>query len=320
MKAPLGTITRRTFGRVCAASFWFTSRFLRADENEPLTWVSQTDAKAGLERRYRADAQILLFAIPVLHRKGVGDGSAAWREGTAGDSTTVRMLEFSGRSLPEHAAGLNRLGFIQELSRGTDSREMEAIYFGLMTSSPEETAAEARTALHSNAHEASYSAIEGHIGPAGIETAGARFMAPVRSSTEARNDLIERARQALAGARKKKAELPPSDGVPQPFLHALAGLLKQPGSTEAMYSYNGFLYRLQVSRSADPKAARAFVEQGLISGTAKVTRISGTASRVDGGRANEFRVWIEDGVPRPLPLRIEYQPRIFLRLTFEAVV
>jgi hypothetical protein len=33
----------------------------------------------------------------------------------------------------------------------------------------------------------------------------------------------------------------------------------------------------------------------------------------------QFRLWIEEGAPRPLPLRIEYQPKSFLRLTFEAV-
>jgi hypothetical protein len=33
----------------------------------------------------------------------------------------------------------------------------------------------------------------------------------------------------------------------------------------------------------------------------------------------EFRLWIEEGTARPLPLRIEYQPKPCLRLTFEAL-
>jgi hypothetical protein len=42
--------------------------------------------------------------------------------------------------------------------------------------------------------------------------------------------------------------------------------------------------------------------------------------RVDGGKPIEFRLWIEEGAAHPLPLRIEYQPKSYLRLTFEANV
>jgi hypothetical protein len=41
--------------------------------------------------------------------------------------------------------------------------------------------------------------------------------------------------------------------------------------------------------------------------------------REKGDKPIEFRMWIEDGAARPLPLRIEYQPKAYLRLTFEAL-
>ena len=318
MTASLRGLTRRNFGRICAIALLFGRRCLRAGEGPPLAWVAQPDPSTGLERRYRADAQVILLSIPLLRRQGVGDGAAIWRESTAVDGARVRLLEFSGRSEPERAAGLNRFGFVRELSRTADRERTESIYFGLMTASPEESAAEARRALHPTAKDALYSAVEGHIAAGIIETTGARFVAPARTSAADRNELIGRARQALSGAPKRKAEYHSVEEAPRPFLHALAGLLNRPGSSETQYAYNGRLYRLRVGRSQDPKAASYFREQRLIPPTAAVTRVSGTLRREEGGAPTEFRLWIEEGTPRPLPLRIEYQPKSYLRLTFEA--
>jgi len=317
--------TRRDFGRLCAAALFFRRLFLRAAGSAPLTWVAQPDASAGVERRYRADAQIVLLSIPVLHRANVGDGAAVWRESAAEDGAEVRLLEFTGRSAPERAAGLNRFGMVQELSRTVggpgaaagNGAGMEAIYFGLMTSSPEVSAAEARKALHSNAKEVWFSAIEGRIGAGSIETAGARFLAPARTSPAERGELMERARQALASAPQRKTEWNSAESAPLPFLHALASLLNRPGAAQTRYAYNGRLYRLRVERAPDPKAAELYRAQRLIAPTAAVTRIAGSLSREEGGKPIEFRLWMEEGAARPLPLRIEYQPKSYLRLTFE---
>jgi hypothetical protein len=273
---------------------------------------------AGVRRRYRADAQVLLLSVPVLHRRGVGDGSAAWSDSVAPDGSTERFLEFTGRSAPERAAGLNRFGFIQELSRTGDRERLESHYFGLMTSSPEETAAEARKTLHSESKEAWFSAIEGHNTGGFIETVSARFLAPTRTCDTDRSQLIERARQALAGAPTRKQDAPAAGHPPRPFLHVLAEILGENEPSRTQYVYNGRVYQLRVEKSPDAKAARAFCELGLIAPTAAVARISGVLWRDDGGKPVEFRLWIEKDVRHPLPLRIEYQPKTYLRLTFEA--
>jgi hypothetical protein len=78
------------------------------------------------------------------------------------------------------------------------------------------------------------------------------------------------------------------------------------------------MYDLHVDRAPDPKAAIVFREAHLIPAGASVTRVSATLRREEGGALNEFRLWIDDGSPRPLPLRIEYQPKAYLRLMFEA--
>lgn len=317
MTTTLHNFTRRGLGRLCAA--WLLGRrWLRAGETDPLAWPAQMEPSGGLGRQYRADAQIILLSIPVLRRKDVGDGSATWRESAAEDGTAIKLLEFTGRSAPERAAGLNRFGLVQEISRNKDRAQVESIYFGLMTASPEESAAEARKALHSDNKDASYSAIEGRIAEGCMETASVRFMAAARTSPAERNELIESARRALSLAPKRKIELHSTGDAPRLFLHALAGLLNQPGSSETRYAYNGSLYRLRVTRSADAKAANFFREERLIPPKAEVTRISAWLCRENGGTPSEFRLWIEEGTPLPLPLRIEYRPKSYLRLTFEA--
>jgi hypothetical protein len=290
--------TRRHFARCCAAALLFGRRLLNAAERTPLTWIAQPDAIPGMERRYRADVQITLLGIPFLHRANVGDGSAAWRESLSEDGTPVRLLEFAGRSAPERAGGLNRFGFIQELSRSG-----EAIYFGLMTSSPEESAAEARQSLHSTSKEAWYSAIDGRVSQEGMETARAHFVAAARTSPDQRQELINRARRELALAPKTRTA---SQSAPPPFLHALAGLLADPHKGETQYAYNGNVYRLQLERSREAK-------------TPGVLHVAGSLRRLAGGKPTEFRLWIEEGSAHPLPLRIEYQPKSYLKLTFEAV-
>ena len=115
----------------------------RAQQADSVTdtfrWDDPANKVERSERQYRVDAQILVFGATIFRRNGVGGGNAAWA-----DAGERRKLEFTGFSVPEKAAGLNRFGFIEEVSNG----RAEFTYFGLMTSSPEESMDSARKALH----------------------------------------------------------------------------------------------------------------------------------------------------------------------------
>lgn len=271
------------------------------------------------ERRYRADAQILVLSLPIFRRSGVGGGSVVWREWRE-SAGLFRLLEFTGYSNPERAAGLNRLGFIRETSSGEPNAIREASYFGVMTASPEESAAEAQKALHSNATEAAYTAIHGRIAGGQVETATAHFTGPARLSPERRNELLARAEQALATAIKKPPEFRTNGAIPAPFLHALADALRTPDQGQTRYVYNGRLYRLWVRHAADPRAAAYFRQRGIIRAGAGVVRVAGKVRREAGGKETEFRLWIEEGAAQPVPLRIDFQPKAYLRLVFETEV
>jgi hypothetical protein len=269
------------------------------------------------ERRYRADAQILVFSLPILRRSGVGGGSVLWREWRE-PAGLNRLLEFTGYSNPERSAGLNRLGLIRETSRGEHTAVRESSYFGVMTASPEESAEEAHKALHSTATEATYAAIHGRIAGGQVETATALFRGPARLSPERRTELFARAEQALSTAPNKAPEFRAEGVIPALFLHALADALSAPDRGQSQYVYNGRLYRLWVRQAADPHAAAYFRERGIIRAGAGVVRVAGKVRREAGGKETEFHVWIEQGAAQPVPLRIDFQPKAYLRLVFEA--
>jgi len=273
--------------------------------------------ESPVTRRYRADAEILLLSLPIYRRSGVGGGGVVWREWRESGGL-MRQLEFTGYSSPDRAAGLNRLGFIRETSCRDDNAIHEASYFGVMTASPEENAADARKALHSNAAEAAYTAINGRIAGSRVETATAHFTGPARLGPEQRSELFARAEQALSTAPRRPPEFRPNGSIPAPFLHALADALRTPARGEARYMYSGRLYRLWVHRSEDAKATAYFRGRGIVPPGASVVRVAGKVRREAGGKETEFRLWIEAGAAQPIPLRIDFQPKAYLRLTFEA--
>ena len=293
--------------RVCAAK--------QSDQPGRLVWSAETAVKLSLDRRYRADAQVLLFGLTLLRREGVGGGSVLWRENEAGSAT--RLLEFNGFSTPARAAGLNRLGFIREMARIPGSESPECDYFGLMTASPEESAEEARRSLDSGAREQVYTAIEGRIAPGETETAIAHFTAPAALSGENREELVERARRALASVAEVRTAGPAIE-TGHSFLQELAGLLMRPDGNEGRFIYSGRPYRLHLIRSVDGKATAYFRDRRLIARPVEVVRVAGRLRREAGGKETEFRLWIPSGAERPLPLRIEYQAKSYLRLVFEA--
>lgn len=313
--------TRRAWGRMLAAAAGtkFAGEVLAADAaGGALSWAQEPPAESGRERRYGATAQILVLSIPLVRWPNVGGGSAVWRETELAQKRCVRLLEFTGFSRPERAAGLNRLGFIREISRIAEGGAAESLYFGLMTASPEETAEEARKALHSKAKQAAYTAIDGHIADGIVKTVVAHFEAPSQWSVNNREDLIQLARKALASAPARPTEGDSGGAQVRPFLETLADALRPNGPAEARFAYAGRFYRLRIEKERDAKATANFRQRRLVGASAQVVRATGKLRRESGGKESDFRLWVEEGAARPLPLRIEYQARAFLRLIFEA--
>lgn len=270
---------------------------------------------------YRADAVVLLLSLPIFRRAGVGSGFASLTEVTHDDERYYSM-RFAGASRPERAAGLNRVGAIREVVRERSATLTEAAYFGVLTSSPEETLEEGRRSLRKTGEKWNdYTAIDGRSRSGLTRSTVAHFRLP--SSGKADLGVIAEARANFQTSRPPwrenhwpgatEREAPPT------FLYALMRAVRLPGRTsESWYVYSERSYRLHLEKETDRQQGQRFAELGLTSRPERVLEVRGRIRPERGGNQTTFRLWIEDGLATAIPLRIEFQPRPYLRLVFEA--
>ena len=320
-------ISRRSLGRmlVAIATGALNLRRLRA-AGAPLFEVDhfgeglpgQSARKTSLT--YRADAVIVLLSVPVYRRQGVGSGFASLAE-AAHEGERYYSLRFTGASRPERAAGLDRVGAIREVALERGAILSEAAYFGVLTSSPEETLEEGRRSLAKSANKCNeYTAIEGKSQCGLTRSAVTHFQLPAAAGQNLR--IIAEARANFQSNRPPwrenqwsgdhKAQVPPT------FLYALMRAIRRSERTsEEWYVYSERSYRLRLDKEPDHQQGKRFAELGLASRPDRVLEVRGRTREERSGRQTTFRLWIENGPESSLPLRIEFQPRSYLRLSFE---
>jgi hypothetical protein len=259
-------------------------------------------------QRYRADAVILLFGIVIYKRAGVGGGQVSVEE-TGEGASMRRMLFFAGGSDPKRAHGLKRLGWIREVVLGSGTTPTEADYFGVLSSSPEESLEHARKSIASPPSGRSlYSAVNGRHTAAHSRSAVTHF----EFSSDANwsdHGLIDAAQSTFdTNVEWRETSWPQSwNQAPPTFLFQLATLLAQRARhAEGRYVYNEQEYLLEIEASPQGAKERLLVVRGGVRN--QRTR-----------RQTSFRLWIEDSSDSIVPVRIEFQPRSFLRLTFEVL-
>jgi hypothetical protein len=320
-------ISRRTLAKTVLALLGGGPRLWRACASVvPLLQVDRlADDFAGasannLSCAYRADAVILLFSLPIYRRAGVGGGLAAITEAIHPDRRYL-SLRFAGASHPDRAAGLDRVGTIHEVVVERDAAPYEAAYFGVLTSSPEETIEEGKRSLgKTGAKWNDYTAIDGHSRCGRTRSAVTHFRLPSPAGSNAR--IIKHARDHFqANPPEWRESHWPSDAsgeAPRTFLYALTRAIRgREATTETWYVYNERSYRMRIEKERDPQQALRFAQLGLTSRPDGVLQVRGRIREERGGHPVTFRLWIEDGPKMRLPLRIEFQPRSYLRLAFE---
>jgi hypothetical protein len=258
-------------------------------------------------RIYRADAVILFLGIPIYRRAGVGGGRASLEE-TGEGASLRRTLFFAGGSDPKQAHGLRRLGWIQEVVLGPVSAPSEATYFGVLTSSPEESLEHARQSVAAPPSGSSiFSAVSGR-NTAGHSRSAITHFDYAASAIWSDRGLIEEAQSTFdANVNWRETSWPNSlNRAPTTFLFQLATLLKQRARrAEGRYVYNEQEYLLEL--------------EALQTGREALVPVRGMTRNLRTGHEVGFRLWLEDAADSIVPVRIEFQPRSFLRLTFEAL-
>jgi hypothetical protein len=258
-------------------------------------------------RTYRADAVILLLGITIFRRAGVGGGQASLEETGAGDALR-RTLFFAGGSDPKRAHGLNRLGWIRETVAGPANAPSAVDYFGVMTSSPEESIEHARKAVEAPPSGRSvFSAVSGRHTAGHSRSAITHFEYSAAAMWSDRG-LIDHAQSTFRAAVDwREASWSNSAGqAPATFLLELATLLKQrTRRATGRYVYNEQEYSLELDTAS--------------AGKDHLVPVHGKIRNLRTGKENIFRIWLEEGSDSIVPVRIEYQARSFLRLTFDSV-
>jgi hypothetical protein len=258
-------------------------------------------------RTYRADAVILLLGISIFRRAGVGGGKASLEE-TGENASLSRTLFFAGGSDPKRAHGLSRLGWMREVVLGPASTPSESAYFGVLTSSPEESLEHARQSVATPSSGRSvFSAVKGRHAAGHSRSAVTHFEFSAGAIWSDRA-LIDQAQSTFdANIDWRETSWPNSQKLAPPtFLLQLAILLKQRTrrtSGRFVYSEQEYLLELETQQTS---------REGL-------RPVRGNIRNLRTAHETHFRVWLEDASESIVPVRIEYQPRSFLRLTFEAL-
>jgi len=258
-------------------------------------------------RTYRADAVILLLGISIYRRTGVGDGKASLEESGEGASLR-RTLFFAAGSDPKRAHGLSRLGWMREVVLGPETAPSEITYSGVLTSSPEESLEHARKSINGPSSGRSvFSAVSGRNTAGRSRSAITHFEFAATAGWSDRA-LIDRAESTFdANATWRETSWPNSpDQAPPTFLCQLATLLRSRSRSAAgkfVYGEQEYLLKLEAQQLSRER----------------LLPVRGKVRNLRTGYETPFRLWLGEDTASFVPVRFEFQPRSFLKLTFEAV-
>lgn len=255
-------------------------------------------------RHYRVDVVVTLLGVPIFSRKAIGAAFASFREAAPGDRKIV-ALQFAGGANPERTHGFKYDGSMEEAIVERGSTRPQAAYFGFVThSSKDENFDQARQRVMNKTKPAG-----GYTAAQGVHTAGsARCEKSSVSLPDQRRDLpelIQKIREGFHDSDHVATELHTSgDSAASTFLYSVLTALRSPEShSQIGYVHNATEYRLDWERATDQRDGSA------------TTRFTGRILSASAHRISTFRLWHDNQTY--LPLRIEFQPRSYLRLNLE---
>jgi hypothetical protein len=273
------------------------------------------------QRAYRADANVMLFGLTLISRSDVGGGYARLTETGSGGCNHLRLLFVSG-SRPDRARGLNRMGYIEESVNEVNARPTHAEYLGFMTSNGEESLSDAKKALHGPAAaDMQFVASRGEIEGGSAHHTVHRLLLPASSRWTDAQRLLGQVSDNLdhPGNDAKSADLRKGE-QPGTFLYTVLSMVRSPAqTTNGSFLHNGKLFHLHAVKHPDEKSGAKFVDDRLMASARDAVELAGVIRNAKTGTETTFRVWFDRTSPNALPLRFEFQPKSYLRLSFEAL-
>jgi hypothetical protein len=282
---------------------------------------ADAESKASLTR-YTAGATVTLFSIPIVTKGSVGSGYAVIERAQTHSGSTL-AIQFGAGSAPEHARGLNRLGYIEEAIIEESGNPVECAWIAFMTTSQEKNLDQAKQALHDSGPSVPYTASQGCGVNGDFRFHVQRLEFPSRFTWRDAGRLIGAAKDSMASeaADMTHAASTPATGEPQPatFLYCVhRAMLDSRPHTSSSLVFNGKAFQLDTQKETDEASTAYFAGKNLLQSGGSVVRLNATITEKRTREKTPFRVWYESGQGHLPPLRFEYQAKSFLRLTFEA--
>jgi hypothetical protein len=309
------TPTRREWlGLLAGASF--LSRLKAAP------FASFGGGDAASQRYFRADAVITLFSIPIFSKAGVGSGFA-FVEDIEGAGSGERRLGFGAGSWPDQAAGLNRLGYIHETVTESSTGLSQSSYFGFMSTSKEERLEEARAALNQKQQEALFSAVRGETSRGTYSAQFTRFISRDAVNWRFWRKVADSAEKSFDGECISHREERGSPGNPETVIPTLLYSILRVRETgfsplRTTFIYGGVQRSLETNSTPDAKMGEKLRGRGIVTNPKSVVHMTGIIRNLKLGTKTSFSVWWDRDSNSALPVRIELEPKSYLRLAFEA--
>lgn len=255
-------------------------------------------------RNYRADVVVTVLGLPIFSRQGVGSAFASVREASL-DGRKIVSLQFAGGANPERTHGIQYFGSTEEVIQQNPGGAIAAECFGFVTArhNNQEGLEQARQRLVASGSNTAplVTAVEERIEESKLKNA---------STTLSLNDfsfpdwqeLPRRVRTVFQQSNAVIREAGfPSDA--STFLYAVLTAIQNPGKGSQKFIHNTKPFRLDFEKAPDGRFGGA-------------VRLTGQIHDLTKGHTSTFRLWLEEG--SDLPVRIEFSPRPYLRISLEA--
>jgi hypothetical protein len=275
-------------------------------ENDGPAVFSSSPAGRTQFRRYRVQATVSLFSIPVIEKDGVGAAGLLLEEAPAGSDCTTAVQFVSG-SWPDRIRGFNRFGMTQEVVREENGAVRESGYLSFMTSSPEKSSDQAWQAFADHSRNLTLAVACGSASTTGYRWALEHKTVPAEDTWMDCPSLMERFRNQDVALRE--GVLPDGSGqesVYPTFLFSVRKAILQRAKGRCTFIHNAKLYDLRTRFSQ---------ADGAVLLTGQIVE-HGSSTLKNGPGESEFRVWLDPDDATALPSKIEFRPKSFLRLTF----
>ena len=302
------TITRRSV--VLLATSWLLDRSVgRLLAREAACTLGEVQPSRVLacskfrSRQYVVSATVILGSIPIFTKAKVG-GALLTIEEAGTDTCGVTGLQFGAGSWPDQLNGFNRFGLTQELVKRENCTITESTYLSFMTPCHEASFSVAQRAFGSTGQSLAVTIAHGHSTASGYTSKIVHQTVPAKLSWVDCPKLTDELRGRLAPLSVGITHIDTERALPT-FLYAVRrALCSDPQDGATLFAHDAKVYSLSTHREHDSRSG----------GRVFTARTSQQGSRAE----SRFRIWMASDAEQDLPLRIEFRPNSYLKLTLEA--